>query len=126
LYQEVYNLGLNSERDRIAKLDRLIYPATASIVAEAKAQGKSAGDIMEAVIGALANARPEPEPKEQSLSKISVSRARDAAAVNSLGADISAEHKVELTVMERRAEAAELIANSFTGRNGALAKKTLK
>ena len=126
LYQEVYNLGLNSERERIAKLDRLIYPATASIVAEAKAQGKTAGDIMESVVAALANAKPEPEPKEQPPPKISVSRARDAVAVNSLGADISPEHKVELTDMERRAEAADLIANSFSGRNGALAKKTLK
>jgi ATP-dependent protease ClpP protease subunit len=128
LYQEVYNLGANSERERIAKLDRLIYPATALLVAEAKAGGKTAGDIMEAVVVALANAKPEPEPKEQPppLPKISISRARDAAAVNSLGADISADHKVELSVMERRAQAAELIANSVTGRNGALVKKTLK
>ena len=126
LYQEVYNLGANSERDRIAKLDRLIYPATASIVAEAKAQGKSAGDIMESVVAALANAKPEPKETPPPTPKISISRARDAAAVNSLGTDISDDHKVELTLMEKRAAAADLIANSFSGKNGALVKKTLK
>lgn len=121
LYQQVYALGqsegVKCEQTRIAQLDALLTPETQAIVTKAKLEGRQAVDVMAECFREVVNAK----------NKITVSsRARDAGALNIIGSDISDTHKIELTVQEKRAEAAALIAMVQPGRNGALASKTLK
>jgi ATP-dependent protease ClpP protease subunit len=96
-YPDVFNqivadagkASVEAERTRLADLEELNTPATAQLVAQAKADGKKASDIMKACFEAQKNFKAPAAPPVDRGNNMEANRLADAEVLKNLGGDAS-------------------------------------